>query len=142
MNHLALKEAMRRRRGKGLDLKVVIGDPEHEHNEENEPKDLAPAIKDEPHMDELRGEREPAEGHLEDHEDRMAEEEEHEEGMPGEDEMVAEEEGRLPHANDPGRQPPVHEVSEMLAEGDYLPVHKQIMKRAAALMHKGKKPVA
>lgn len=62
MNLQALKEAIMRRRGKGLDLNIFLGGPEQlgEESESEELKDLAPEVKDGGLM-ESEGEEEMAE---------------------------------------------------------------------------------
>lgn len=64
MNLEALKEAIKRRRGKGLDLTILLGSPEGEEGgmldvadgvEEEELKDLAPDVKDGEMMAEEEG---------------------------------------------------------------------------------------
>jgi hypothetical protein len=127
MDPLALKEAMKRRRGHGVDLKIIVGAPDadasqqphghlstvDEEPEEEELSDLAPEVKDAD----------------KDSEDLAREEEA---GEPGERAMVAHEEGEDPKGlgeYEMGEKA----LNEALSQHGELPMHKKMM---AALMKK------
>lgn len=105
MDMNVLKDAMKRRRGKGVKLEIIIGGPDeqeqmahsglgNDEDPEEQLMDLAPEVKDRP--------------------DQMAEEEQEEEGMPGEVAEVKREER--------GTEP------DLLSENDHmLPMHKKMM---------------
>lgn len=115
-----LKEAMKRRRGKGVDIKLIIDGAPHdvvpseesrmahsglgndEEPEEEKLMDLAPEVKDDQHP--------------ESRSDQMASEEQKYEGMPGEVAADKEEEGH----SEPS-------LDDMLSMHGDLPMHKKMM---------------
>lgn len=123
MDPLALKEAMKRRRGHGIDLKIIIGDADasqsphgalstvDEQPEEEELMDLAPDVTDKDTQD-------------------LADEKA--EGMPGEAAMVSHEEGENPPAD--GKMDRAA-LNAALSQHGELPMHKKMM---AALASKKK----